>query len=81
MVHNGGYLQKLSQRFNSLEILRFGKLYLVTKITPNFDRFYSVLATTQYHKQWKSAIMDQFVTFCKRVYIVEFMRQALKSHG
>ena len=31
--------------------------------------FYSILATIQYFKFQKSGIVDQFVTFCKRVYI------------
>ena len=34
----------------------------------NLDRFYNILATIQYSRLWKSAIMDQFVTFRKRVY-------------
>ena len=68
LVHNGGYIQKLLQIFNSLEILWFARLYLVTKALPNLDRFYSILAAMQYFKLWIPAIMDQFVTFPERVY-------------
>ena len=63
---NGGYTQKLLQLFNSPEILLFGRLYLVAQVLLNLDRFYSVLATIQYFRLWKSVIMDQFVTFRKR---------------
>ena len=34
----------------------------------SLDRFYSILATIQYFKLWKSAIMDKFVTSRKNVY-------------
>ena len=35
----------------------------------NLDRFYSnMMATIQHSKLWKSAIMDQFVTFRVRAY-------------
>ena len=43
--------------------------YFVTKVLLNFDRFYSILATIQYFRLWKSAIMDHFVTFRERVYM------------
>ena len=43
-------------------------MYLVTKVLLNLYRFCSILATTQYFRLLKSAIMDQFVTFLKRVY-------------
>ena len=42
LVHNGGYIQKLSQLFNSPKILLFGRLYLVTKASLNLDTFCSV---------------------------------------
>ena len=51
-----------------LKFYDFGRLYLVTKVLLDLDRFYSILATIQYFKRWKSAIMDQFMTFRKRVY-------------
>ena len=65
-------MRKLLQLYNSLEMLLFGQLYFVTKILPDLDRFYSILATVQYFRFWKSAIMDQFVTFHKKVYNVFF---------
>ena len=65
LVHNGGYIQKLQQRFDSSEILWCGRLYLVTKVLLKLDRFYSIFATIQDFKFWKAAIMDQFVTFAK----------------
>ena len=40
----------------------------MTKVLQNLDLFYSILATIQYFTRWKSAIMDPFVTFRKRVY-------------
>ena len=43
LLHNGGYIQNLSQRFNSPEILRLGRLYLLTKLFLNLDGFYSIL--------------------------------------
>ena len=48
LVHNGGYIQKLLQPFNSLEILWFGRLYLITKVLLNLDKFYSILAVILY---------------------------------
>ena len=42
---------------------RFGRRYLATKLLLNIDRFHSILAAVQRFKLWKSAIMDQFVTF------------------
>ena len=68
LVHNDGYIQKLSQLFNSPEILWFERLCLVTKVLSNLNRFYSILTTIQSFKFRNSAIMDQFVTFRKRVY-------------
>ena len=68
LIHNGGYIHKLLQLFNLPEILLFGGLYLVTKVLLNLDQLYGISATAQYFKLWKSAIMDQFVTFRKRVY-------------
>ena len=65
LVHNGGYIPKLLQLLNSPEILWFERLCLVTRVLLNLDRFYSILATIQC---FKSAILDQFVTFCIRVY-------------
>ena len=47
LVHNGGYMQKLLQFFNSREILCFGRLYLVTEVLLNVDRFYNILVTIQ----------------------------------
>ena len=47
------------------------------KVLPNFDRFYSILATIQHFKRWKAAIMDQFVTFRKRVYRLQLQTKAL----
>ena len=41
---------------------------MVTKVLLNLDIFYGILATTQYFKLWKSAIMDQFVMFRKIVF-------------
>ena len=64
----GEYIQKLLQLSDSPEILIFGRLYLVIKVFLNLDQFYSILATIQYFKLPKSAIMDQFVTFRKLVY-------------
>ena len=66
LVHNGGYIQKLLELLDSPQILLFGRLYLVTEVLLNPDRFYSIMATMEYFKVWKSAIMDQFVTFRKR---------------
>ena len=66
LIYKGRHIQKLLQLFNSPEIL-FGRVHLVTKVLLNLDRFYSILATTEYFKFWKSAIMHQFVTFRKRV--------------
>ena len=60
LVHNGGYIQKLLQHYNSPESLRSGRLYLVTKVLLNLDRFYSMLATIKHFKLWKSTIIDQF---------------------
>ena len=68
LVHNGGYIQKLLQLLNSLEILWSGRLYLVTKVLLNLDQFYRVLTTIQYFRLRKSTIMDQFVTLHKRVH-------------
>ena len=48
----------------------FNRLYLVTKVLLNLDQFHNILATIQYFKFWKLAIMDQLVTFRKRVYRV-----------
>ena len=48
IMDNSGYIQKLLQRFNSREILWFGRLYLVTTVLLNIDRFYSILATVQH---------------------------------
>ena len=73
LVHNGGYIQKQLQLSPLPEILRFGRLYLVTKVLINLNRFYVILATIQHFKFRKSAIMDQFVTFCKRVYTCNFV--------
>ena len=63
LVHASGKIQKL---FNSPEILSFGRLHLVTKILLNLDLFHSIVASIHYSILWKSAIMDQFVTLCKR---------------
>ena len=68
MVHNGGYIQKQLQLFNSPEVLWFGRLYIVTKVLLNLYRFYSILATTQCFRLWESVTMDQFVMFRERVY-------------
>ena len=68
LVHNGKHIQKLVQLFSSPEILWFGRLYLVTKVLLNLDRFHNILVSIQYLKLWKSSIMDQFLTFRKRVY-------------
>ena len=46
----------------------FRRLYLVTKVLLNCDRFYSILVTMQNFTLRKPTIMDQFVTFRKRVY-------------
>ena len=46
LVHNGGYIQKLLQLFNSTEILRFGRVYSEIKVLLNINRFCSVLAAT-----------------------------------
>ena len=40
----------------------------VTNVLLNSERFYSILATIQYFRLLKSAIMDQFVTFRIIVY-------------
>ena len=40
----------------------------VTKILRNFSKNYQIKATKQCFKLWESAIMDQSVTFRKRVY-------------
>ena len=60
LIHNGGYIQKLFS----------GRLYLVTNALLNLDQFYNILAAINYFKFRKSAIMDQFETFPKRVYII-----------
>ena len=65
LVHNGGYIQNMSS-----EILWFGRLYLVTKVSLNFDRSYSISAIIQYFEFRKSAIMDQYLTFCRDLYMV-----------
>ena len=65
LVHNGGHMRKLLKLLNSPEIMCFGRMYLVTKVLLNLYQFYSILATIQYFKLWKSAIMNQFH---KRVY-------------
>ena len=44
------------------------KTDFVTKVLLNLHQFYNILATMQYFKLRKSAIIDQFVTFRKRVY-------------
>ena len=41
---------------------------MVTKVLQNFGWFYCTLPAIKYFKFWKSAIMDQFVTFRKQVY-------------
>ena len=43
-------------------------IHFVTKVLPNFDRFCSISPAIQYFKFRKSASMDQFFTFRKRVY-------------
>ena len=70
LVHYGGYIQKLllSKLLELLELRidrNFAIWQIVTQDSLNLDRFYStrVLATIQYFKLWKSAMMDQFVTF------------------
>ena len=68
LVHNGRYNQKLLQLLYWLEMLWFGRLYLVTKVLRNFSWIYHIYATMQCFKLWESAIMDQFVMFRKRVY-------------
>ena len=70
LVDNDGRIHP-KNRYNfsvHLDILSFGGLYLVNKVLLNLDRFYSILTTIQYFKLKKSAIMDQLVTFRKRVY-------------
>ena len=69
LVHNGGYRQKPLLLLNRFETLWFGRLYLVTKVSQNFTWTYQIWATIQCFKLWESAIMDQSVTFRKRVYI------------
>ena len=52
------------------------------KFLLNLDRFYSILATIQYFEFWNSGIMDQFVTFYKRVYtvsIISILSRALNT--
>ena len=74
LIHNGVYIQKLLQLSNSPAILRFGRLYYVTKVLLDRDPFHSILATIQYFKFRKSAIMDQFMTFRKGVYMQNELR-------
>ena len=74
LVHNGGYIQKLSKLFNSLEILCLGIIYLATEVLLKLERFYGTLAVIQYFRLGKSVILDKFVTFCKRVYTIKQYR-------
>ena len=69
LVYNSGYIQKLLQLSNSPEILYFGRLYLITIVLLNLDQFYIILTTKrQYFRFRKSAIMDKFVMFRRKVY-------------
>ena len=55
-----------SKNFQNFSIHpNFAIWQIVTQAPLNRDRFYSmfILATIQYFKLWKSAMMDQFVTF------------------
>ena len=40
LVHNGGYLQKLLQLFNSPEILLFGGLYLLAGVLGSILQYF-----------------------------------------
>ena len=68
LVHDGGYIQNCYNFSIHLKFCDFGRLYFVTKVLLNLDRFHTVLATMQRFIFWKSAIMDQFLTCRKRVY-------------
>ena len=55
-----------SKTFRTFQFTRnFAIWQIVTQASLNLDRFYStcILATIQYFKLWKFAMMDQFVTF------------------
>ena len=50
-------------------------MYLETKVIRNFRWIYHIKATTQCFEFWKAAIMDQSVTFRKRIYTKESVKQ------
>ena len=68
LVHSGGYIQNCFSIHLKFCDSEYRVLCPVTKVLLNLAQFYSILAAINYFKLWKSAIMDQFVTFRKRVY-------------